>query len=995
MQYGYTPIDGAPVLGGTSGWVHKQATTVTVDAGQPTALTSQVIYDDKGRVIESRRPGASGADAATAQTVYYTVGANPRDATCTGHREWAGQPCVTRVAGPVTGHDTSRMAGQLSVKRVTGYDRFGSPTVVTESVTGPVNGVTVTQERTATTTYDAADRVVSVEIAGTNAGSPIATTRSVYDAHGDVTAVQSIANGSVVSEVTRTYDALGRLVSYTDADGGTTTTTYDRYGKPITETQTQGAQTIGTRTFAYDSTAEPRGFLTSITDSVAGTISATWGPDGQLQTETLPGGITLSIGYDPARVPTSRTYTRTSDGVVIWTDSVVENHRGQWVQHDSTTGTATYAYDRLGRLVGATDTLVVSGVCTANTYGYDTHTNRTSFTTATGAANAPCPTTPTTTVTSTYDSADRLVSGFGGSGWTYDPLGRITSMPGGDGTGVVGNEFFVNDLIAAQEVPGQARVEWALDPLQRRSRYEEFAWVNDAWASSVTKVSHYATDSDEPAWILEDSTLPSDVTRFVSGVEGDLAVTTTLSGGRVVQLVDLHGDVVATLPVADGASEATWSGLVYFRADEFGNAVDLGSGSASAGRYGWLGAFQRSGEALGGVILMGVRLYQPATGRFMSVDPVAGGSASAYDYCSADPVNCTDLGGTWGFGSILKVVAAVGEIASNIPGPIGAAAAGVSAVAYAAQGNTAKAIEMGITAAAALVGAGAVVRVAARAVNVARAAGQAVRAAPRVQRAAQGIRSAASNARAAIQRVTGVLRRGCSFESGTLVVLADGSLAPIETLATGDMVLTTDPLTGETSAQPVITPIVGTGDKHLVDVVTDAGTWTATANHPIWVEGKGWTPAGELTAGDQLVGSTGGILVVQAMHDRGWFSNHTVYNLSVASTHTYYIASDDGTVGSLVHNARACNISQFDVPRASGIYVLRFNNRVYVGQSVNMHARIHQHLSAAGRFAGQTPSSIHTVRVPLGRLNWAEGRVIQSLGGIGSPRLLNRINAPR
>ena len=131
------------------------------------------------------------------------------------------------------------------------------------------------------------------------------------------------------------------------------------------------------------------------------------------------------------------------------------------------------------------------------------------------------------------------------------------------------------------------------------------------------------------------------------------------------------------------------------------------------------------------------------------------------------------------------------------------------------------------------------------------------------------------------------------------------------------------------------------------------------------------------------------------MHDRGWFSNHTVYNLSVASTHTYYIASDDGTVGSLVHNARACNISQFDVPRASGIYVLRFNNRAYVGQSVNMHARIHQHLSAAGRFAGQTPSSIHTVRVPLGRLNWAEGRVIQSLGGIGSPRLLNRINAPR
>ena len=308
------------------------------------------------------------------------------------------------------------------------------------------------------------------------------------------------------------------------------------------------------------------------------------------------------------------------------------------------------------------------------------------------------------------------------------------------------------------------------------------------------------------------------------------------------------------------------------------------------------------------MILMGVRLYQPATGRFMSVDPVAGGSASAYDYCSADPVNCTDLGGTWGFGSILKVVAAVGEIASNIPGPIGAAAAGVSAVAYAAQGNTAKAIEMGITAAAALVGAGAVVRVAARAVSVARAAGQAVRAAPRLARATQAIGSAASRARSAVQRVTSVFRRSLvscpinSFAPGTLVVLADGSFTPIETLDAGDLVLTTDPLTGETTAQPVITPIVGSGDKHLVDVVTDAGTWTATANHPIWVDGKGWTPAGELTAGDQLVGSTGGLLVVQAMHDRGWLSGQTVYNLSVAGTHTYYIASADGTVDALVHN---------------------------------------------------------------------------------------------
>ncbi len=45
---------------------------------------------------------------------------------------------------------------------------------------------------------------------------------------------------------------------------------------------------------------------------------------------------------------------------------------------------------------------------------------------------------------------------------------------------------------------------------------------------------------------------------------------------------------------------------------------------------------------------MGVRLYNPATGRFLSVDPVPGGSANAYEYCMADPIGCTDLDGRKG-----------------------------------------------------------------------------------------------------------------------------------------------------------------------------------------------------------------------------------------------------------------------------------------------------------------------------------------------------------
>ncbi|MGW1365474.1 RHS repeat-associated core domain-containing protein, partial [Streptomyces chartreusis] len=44
-----------------------------------------------------------------------------------------------------------------------------------------------------------------------------------------------------------------------------------------------------------------------------------------------------------------------------------------------------------------------------------------------------------------------------------------------------------------------------------------------------------------------------------------------------------------------------------------------------------------------------VRLYDPATGRFLSTDPILGGNANAYDYVQADPLNRYDLDGRRGW----------------------------------------------------------------------------------------------------------------------------------------------------------------------------------------------------------------------------------------------------------------------------------------------------------------------------------------------------------
>ncbi|MEU8763946.1 DNRLRE domain-containing protein, partial [Streptomyces sp. NPDC048659] len=607
------------------------------------ALATGTEYDEQGRKTKEVPPGSSGSDAAARVTSYWSAAGS---GACAGRPEWADQLCSVGPAGTVGGGHPAELP-----TTTTEYNWWGQPAKVTETA----NGVT----RTTTTTFDAAGRPVTSKVTG-GVGQAVPESTTVYDpASGREVKTVSPTGGTI----TKAYDTLGRLVSYTDADGGATTTSYDRLGRPV-EVRDSVPSTV---TYAYDTSVEPRGLATSTTDSVAGTFSARYDADGGVTSERLPGGYTLTQKEDPTGTASSRVYTRDRDGLELVSDTVSESIHGQVTQH-SGWSQQSYGYDATGRLTRVEDT--VESVCTTRAYGFDKRTHRTSLTSAAAAKGADCTAAGGTTTRTGYDGASRITE----PGYVYDAFGRTTSVPG---HGTVG--YYANDLAYQQTADGK-RQTWQLDAAHR---FRSFTVDRDAagtWLREKSKRNHYDSDGDNPRWIVED-TASGALTRNVDSASGDLAATTGKSGDTVLQLTNIHGDVALQLPL-DGSVAP-----VALDTDEYGVPR---AGQEQQPRYGWLGGKQRSGETLTGLSLMGVRLYDPSTGRFLSTDPVYGGNANPYDYVNADPVNMFDLDGKWGMpkwakkaGGFVKrnigTIATVASVASMFVPGLGMVALGLNA----------------------------------------------------------------------------------------------------------------------------------------------------------------------------------------------------------------------------------------------------------------------------------------------------------------------------
>ncbi|MFG2459335.1 RHS repeat-associated core domain-containing protein [Streptomyces sp. NPDC048523] len=597
-------IDGYPTDGDTRtaatvyDWVKGLPTSAVVDPNG-LKLTSSMSYDTQGRIAKTTTPKSNGSDAGATTTRYWS---GTGTGTCEGRPEWADLVCSTGPAAKITGGGSN--PDELPTSTIE-YDRWGNPAKITETA----SGVT----RTTVHTYDDAGRAKQTQITG-GVGTAIATQTTTYDSANGRVATASDGTATI----RHTMDLLGREISYDDGAGNTTRTEYDSRDRKVRVADSAPS----TITYDYDDLG---GMPTRIHDSVMGTIgdvTGSYDSDGRLYKQKLPWNMDVEFNLDPTGTETSR-YWHWESGWTVQGESTSRDIHGQVANRTTYTGGGAYqeqTNDAAGRLLRVDDSQ--AGVTTHRAYTFDDNTNRKALTTTIddvdgGAAD-------TKTVNYAYDTADRLI----GTGIDYDAFGRTKQANGAQ------YAYYANDMVR-QSTANSKRTTWNLDAAGRLASWTTEEQAEDGtWSNSATLTNHYGNGSDSPDWTAANN---GSISRSVKDLTGDLIAITGATGDVILQLTNLHGDVATQIPLVDSTTP------VVNTYDEYGNLLP----GTDPTRYGWLGGKQRSSETPSGAMLMGVRLYDPTAGRFLSADPIPNGNATAYEYCAADPTGCTDLTGAF------------------------------------------------------------------------------------------------------------------------------------------------------------------------------------------------------------------------------------------------------------------------------------------------------------------------------------------------------------
>lgn len=218
------------------------------------------------------------------------------------------------------------IGGGQSVAETMTYDRRGLLTSSTLDA-GGINAVSALQ-------YDAFGRVVS----STDANGNVSTQQ--YDRLGQVVTVTDPLHNSTSS----TYDAFGRVATRTDALGNITTYAYDQQARSVSVTTPENITVVTTRNRS--------GQVLSVTDGNGNAVTYAYDKNGNLLSTTTP-LTTTSSSYDNAgRVMET---TDANGNKVVMTYDAANRVLTRTVDPSGMGLVTQYAYDAKGQQISVTD----------------------------------------------------------------------------------------------------------------------------------------------------------------------------------------------------------------------------------------------------------------------------------------------------------------------------------------------------------------------------------------------------------------------------------------------------------------------------------------------------------------------------------------------------------------------------------------------------------------------------------------------------------------
>jgi RHS repeat-associated protein len=674
---------------------NPSTTLVTV---APSAVNDRTVstYDGIGRVLNQQDYNGTTLTDST-QTVYSGNQVTTIDRDASGNVMGTPTATVTNVLGKQTGQVQYAGAPTVTGSVITG----GSPQVTTMSYDAAGNKVSVKDPagNTWSNTYDLLGR--SIKTVDPDAG----TTATSYDAAGNVA---YITNGAGVSD-NFTYDGLNRKIA--EFTGSTTrgsgtqvaTWTWDALKKGMlsAESSIVNGATYKTGALGYNSEGDvsgtfvmvpvgqplagtyrtqyaysTTGLTTSMTPAAGGGLpaesitytydkfgnpltesgldtyasGATWTPFGEISQIDLgsgPSSAALTYSYDPQ--------TRNATGINL-------SDQQPTPQVDN----IAYSYNAAQQVTQIADTQGGTGAPVEDQcFSYDSLSRLTQAWTSSNA----CATNPATAGNGTVNGPEPYWQS-----WTFDPEGDILTATShatagatsGDTTSAyhyaaAGHAHAVSSISASNTVTGSlGTTSYAYDGSGDTTSLgsQALTWNangNLATAGTAAAPSSYLYTADGVELAEADTTGGVTTTTLYLPSEQLTADGTTTTGeryysfaGKVIgetspsTLYWLSGNVQGTMTTAVAAFSQ--SAIVRRAATPYATLI-TGSGTWPDNK-GFLGDPAHSATSL---VDVGARKFDPATGLFISVDPVLAPSQpqtmTGYTYAADNPITNMDPSG--------------------------------------------------------------------------------------------------------------------------------------------------------------------------------------------------------------------------------------------------------------------------------------------------------------------------------------------------------------